>query len=237
MKLSAPIYRLKRQAKRLSQERAITHNDALNTIARREGFRRWSLLAARYAQYSPAGDVLSALNPGDLVLLGARPGHGKTLLGLELVARTVRTGNQAAFFTLDYTLADVAERFAALGLDLDSNRTGLTLDTSDGICAGYIIDRLRAAPRGTVVVVDYLQLLDQDRSKPVLAEQVSALKSFADRAGVVLVLISQIDRSYDPEAKPVPDMADVRLPNPVDLGVFTKTIFLNNGDVDLQAVA
>ncbi len=237
MKLSAPIYRLKRQAKLLSRERTIPLNEALNDVARQEGFRTWSLLAARHAQSDPASEILGTLTPGDLVLLGARPGHGKTLLGLELVAKAVKAGKHAAFFTLDFTETDVGERFAALGVDAGTSDTTLTVDTSDEICADYIIDRLRAAPRGTVIVVDYLQLLDQNRSKPVLAEQVSALKSFADRAGVVLVLISQIDRSYDPGAKPVPGLSDVRLPNPVDLTVFTKTIFLNNGDVDLQAVA
>jgi hypothetical protein len=50
------------------------------------------------------------------------------------------------------------------------------LDTSDAISADLIIKRLKAAPPGTTVVVDYLQLLDQQRQKPALADQVSVLQ-------------------------------------------------------------
>ena len=87
------------------------------------------------------------------------------------------------------------------------------------------------------MVVDYLQLLDQKREKPELAVQVSALRSFASKAGLVIVLISQIDRSYSPSEKALPDIADVRLPNPLDLTLFTKTCFLNDGEVRFEEVA
>ena len=89
---------------------------------------------------------------------------------------------------------------------------------------------------GTLVVVDYLQLLDQKRENPELMVQVRALQSFARDRGLIFVFISQIDRSYDPLKKPCPDLEDVRLPNPLDLSLFTKTCFLNNGEVQFRAV-
>ena len=55
-------------------------------------------------------------------------------------------------------------------------------------------------------------------------------------APVIVLFISQIDRSYDPAAKPFPDLKDVRLPNPLDLRLFDKTCFLNNGEVRFRAV-
>ncbi len=237
MRLSAPIYRLKRDAKRLSRRQDLPLNAALNRIAQQEGFASWSLLAARFAGQSPAGRVLSALVPGDLVLLAARPGHGKTIMGLEMVARTVAGGQPAAFFTLEYTREEASERLTALDPEMGGRGSLLTLDTSDGICAGHIAARMAEAERGTVVVVDYLQLLDQDRRKPPLVEQVAALKAWADAAGVIVVLISQVDRAYDPVAKELPDLADIRLPNPVDLCLFSKAVFLNDGEVRLAKVA
>ena len=81
------------------------------------------------------------------------------------------------------------------------------------------------------MVIDYLQLLDQRRETPELMVQVLALKSFAKERGLILVFISQIERSYDPSAKPCPDLGDVRLPNPLDLKLFDKTCFLNDGEV------
>ena len=236
MNLSVPIYQLKRQAKLLSRHDGVPLHEALNSIAKQEGFQSWSLLAARHAESGPAAKILAALEIGDLVLLGARPGHGKTLMGLELIVETIKSGNQAAFYSLEYTENELSEQFAALGADVTASGDMLTMDTSDDICADYIIELLSNAPRGTVVVVDYLQLLDQNRARPVLATQISALKSFAETAGVIIVMISQIDRSYDPIAKPLPDVSDVRLPNSLDLNLFTKTIFLNDGAANLQAV-
>jgi replicative DNA helicase len=237
MKLSTPIYRLKRQAKQLSCEDTVPLNEALNRIAKREGFESWGLLAALHAKRSSATKILAALSSGDLVLLGARPGHGKTLMGLELIVEAIKTGNCAAFYSLEYIEKEVAERFATLGVDINASSDALTFDTSDEISADYIINQLKTAPEGTVVVIDYLQLLDQDRGKPTLKAQVAALKSFVEKAGLIVIMLSQIDRSYDATIKALPDMADVRLPNPLDLTLFTKTVFLNNRGVNLQAVS
>jgi replicative DNA helicase len=237
MKLSAPIFRLKRRAKLLSRENAVPLSEALNSIAKQEGFQSWSQLAARHARSSPATKILSALIPGDLVLLGARPGHGKTLMGLELILQSVKSGNHAAFYSLEYTKREIDERLSALGATISASNDVVPFDTSDEICANYIVRQLSSAPRGTVVVIDYLQILDQKRANPMLAAQIAVLKDFADMAGLIVILISQIDRSYDPGIKSLPDLADVRLPNPLDLNLFTKTIFLNEGAVQFQAVA
>ena len=97
--------------------------------------------------------------------------------------------------------------------------------------------QLAAAPRGTLVVIDYLQLLDQKRENPALMVQVRTLDAFARERGLIFVFISQIDRSYDPATKPCPDLADVRLPNPLDLTLFSKTCFLNNGAIEFRAAS
>ena len=89
MKLSAPLYRLKRRARGLSREQGIPLHAALDRVAVAEGFARWSLLASRHAARGPAGWLSERLQPGSLMLLGARPGQGKTLLGIELAAAWV----------------------------------------------------------------------------------------------------------------------------------------------------
>jgi hypothetical protein len=52
MSLSAPIYVLKRKAKLLSREADIPLNQALNRIAKNEGFDSWSLLIRRSSKKS-----------------------------------------------------------------------------------------------------------------------------------------------------------------------------------------
>jgi hypothetical protein len=237
MKLSAPVYRLKRKARELARKDAIPLHLALDRVAVGEGFGAWSLLAAKSAETLSAEGLLARLEPGDLLLIGARPGHGKTLLSLRLAVEAMKAGRRAVFFTLEYTARDVLGRFRALGVDPARFEALFSFDDSDAISAHYIMRALAEAPRGTLAIVDYLQLLDQRRGNPELGIQISALKAFAQEKGVILAFISQIDRSYDPAAKPCPDLSDVRLPNPLDLSLFSKSCFLNEGEVSFQAAS
>lgn len=237
MKLSAPIYHLKRRAKRLSRDEGIPLHAALDRIAATEGFSAWSMLAAKAAAMTPANKLFPQFEPGDLVLVGARPGQGKTLMSLELAVEAMKSGHRAAFFSLEYTQRDVLDRLRAIGVDPAQFDKLFEVDCSDAINADYVVKQMAAASRGTVVVIDYLQLLDQRRENPDLTAQVRVLKSFARDKGLIVVFISQIDRSYDPAIKPCPDISDVRLPNPLDLSLFDKTCFLNNAEVQFRAAS
>jgi replicative DNA helicase len=236
MRLSAPLYRLKRNARRLSRERKIPLVQALDEIARQEGCKSWSLLAARLSAEAPTARLFGQLRQGDLLLVGARPGHGKTLLGLELALEAIKSGARGKFFSLEYALQDVQDCLGAIGTDPGKLAGFFEFGGSDAISADYLIKALADSPRGTLVVIDYLQLLDQRRDRPALMIQVKALKAFAAERGLILVFLSQIDRSYDPSEKPCPGLDDVRLPNPLDLTLFNKACFLNNGEISFQAV-
>ncbi len=236
MKLSAPIYQLKRRAKLLSRTDTIPLHQALDRIAQEEGFTAWSLLASQHETQLLTGPILSQLAEGDLLLIGARPGHGKTLLGLQLLLDAVRESRKATFFTLEYTEQQTMKRIHALP-EGEALGEKIEIVTSDEISADYVMRHLTGAPRGTVGVIDYLQILDQQRSKPGLSEQVSALQTFARQTGIVLAFISQIDRSFETDGKGLPDLADVRLPNRLDLTLFDKACFLHNREVQLQHVA
>lgn len=237
MKLSAPIYHLKRRAKRLSRDEGIPLHAALDRVAATEGFSAWSLLAANSAALTPANKLFPQFRPGDLVLVGARPGHGKTLMSLELAVEAMKSGHRAAFFTLEYKQEDVLDRLRAIGVEPAQFDKQFEVDCSDAISADYVVKQMATSPRGTFVVIDYLQLLDQRRENPDLTVQVRTLKSFARDKGLIVVFISQIDRSYDPATKPCPDLDDIRLPNPLDLKLFDKTCFINNAEVQFRAAS
>ena len=231
MKLSAPAYRLKRQARQLSRENDIPLHQALDRIARQEGYASWSLLAARLAKRSPASRLLAGFQPGDLVLLAARPGHGKTQLGLEIAVEAATAGRHAVFFTLEYAAHDIERLFDGIGCDRPSTGDRLGLDTSDEISGDYIVERLSSLPAPAVAVIDYLQLLDQDRSKPELDRQLSRLEAYARESGTILVLLSQVDRRFESKPGGMPGLDDIRQPNAIDLGRFTRTCFLNDGEM------
>ena len=236
MRLSAPIYVLKRQAKALARERGIALHAALDHIAANSGFRNWSHLASSHVS-RPAEEILRQLRAGDVMLLGARLGQGKTLLGLELAYAAARAGRKAYFFTLDFNENDVLGRLQTLGIDPKSARGSLVIDTSDDICADHIIDRMGEPEAGTLVVIDYLQLLDQKRANPAVGAQIVKLRTHAQSSGAIMVAISQIDRRFDLDARAMPGLKDVRLPNPIDLALFNKTCFINDGEIQFEQAA
>lgn len=232
MRLSAPIYRLKQQAKMLARNTPLPLHEALDRTAQSEGFTCWSHLAAAFAKRSPAQKILTQLRAGDLLLLGARPGQGKTLLGLELAARANEIDRQGHFFSLDYTTQDIHQRLSKLGLQTAAER--LRIDTSDTICGAHIATALAQTDGPVLAVVDFLQLLDQRRSTPPLNEQISALHSFAQESGAILLFVAQIDRTFDLRDEVMPGPDDIRLPNPLDLTLFSGFCFLHRGEVNLR---
>jgi len=233
MKFTAPIFILKQHAKALSRREKIPLHEALDRIAAREGFNAWSLLAAKAVSDRPSERFLAQLDPGDLALIAARPGQGKTLLSLELAVETMRRGNRAAFFTLEFTHADVAECFKIMDEKLSIFTDRLLIDDSDQICADYIATRLASAPAKMLVIIDYLQLLDQKRLNASVADQIQRLKALARERQLIIVCLSQIDRRYDACKQPFPGFGDVRLPNPLDIGLFNHACFLNRGRLQL----
>ncbi len=237
MRLSAPIYRLKRDARLLARNKGLPLHAALDRTARNEGFQSWSHLASSSRQASPAATILSGLRAGDLLIVAARPGQGKTLLGLELAALAETVGRTGFFFTLDYHDREVADRLAELGGDRSFDANAVVVDTSDDISAGQIIHRLDEVDGPALLVVDYLQLLDQRRANPSLDHQIRSLRRYVTETGAICVILSQIDRMFDLSGKSMPDKSDIRLPNPVDLSVFDKVCFLNNGEIDIDMAA
>jgi replicative DNA helicase len=237
MVLSAPIHQLKRKARLMSRTERIPLHAALDRIAAEEGYRSWSLLAAKQPGMRSVRALWPLLEPGDFVLIAGRPGQGKTLASLALLAEAMRAGRRGVFLTLEYTSADVLSRLRAIDIEPSDFTDLFDCDCSDAISAGYIVQRLADAPRGTVAVIDYLQLLDQRRDTPELALQIKTLQAFARERGLILVFLSQIDRSYEGSGKPFPEIADIRLPNPLDLALFDKTCFVNRGEARFRAAA
>lgn len=237
MKFSAPIYILKQKAKAIARKDGIPLHDALDRIAKQEGLGSWSLLAAKWNADRASTSLLRLLQPGELVLLAARPGQGKTLLSIGLAAEWMERGNRAAFFTLEFTQADVLRCFDILEKDIRGFAGLFTVDDSDAISADYIVAKPGCASPNMFIVVDYLQLLDQRRENPTLADQVMQLKHFARRHQAIIVCLSQVHRRYDPAIKPLPTLTDIRLPNTLDLRLFDKACFLSRGKVQVRAVA
>ena len=67
------------------------------------------------------------------MLLGARPGHGKTQLSLELTVGAMKSGRKGVFFTLEYSVTDILDLFKRIGEDPAVFRHAFEFDASDDI--------------------------------------------------------------------------------------------------------
>ncbi len=231
---STPIHRLKKQARELARQQNIRLHEALDRVAQQQGYRRWSLLMAKSTldqKNQPRFD------PGELILVGARPRQGKTTFFFEALWQAMQRGAQTALFSLEYTHTDVLNHFVQLNLSPADYADHFVFHDSDHICADYIIRALDTFPSGSLVVIDYLQLLDQRRNHPALADQIYALNTFARQRKITMLIISQIDRRYDPDTAACPTLDHVRLPNPVDLSLFSQACFMHAGEVQFTTPA
>ena len=109
--------------------------EALDEIAKTEGFSSWSLLLAKSKELIPKTqeDILNYLNPGDLMLIGARPGLGKTTFTLQILLQAVKEKRQCYFFSLEYSRRDLAAKLADLDESIGQNNPFIHFDFSDEI--------------------------------------------------------------------------------------------------------
>lgn len=228
MSISQPVHKLKSHAKKLKQEKSISMTDALNLVAQKEGYSSWSLLMSKLKLPENDREILNYLNPGDLVIIGARPGVGKTSFSIGQLVQAIQAAQAKHFyFSLAEVHRDVAGRMALYDQNIGYNEKKFLLDYSDNISAEYIINRTSDIEKGSLVFVDYLQLLDEKRTNPELQIQIEQLKDYAVKTGAIFIFISQVDREVEYRIDKKPQLEDIRLPNPLDLKLFNKIILLH----------
>lgn len=235
MKLSSPIHILKRNAKKLKKEQGMTMSQALDEVAKNEGFSSWSLLVSKKDELFPSkySETLNFFNNGDLVLIGARPGVGKTSFTMGLFVKAIEQKRPKGFcFTLAETHKDLARRIATYNESIGQNDDLFELNYSNDICADFIISVTNNQVQpGSIIIVDYLQLLDEKRVNPPLQDQIQSLKVFAKEKGCIIIFLSQINREIEYKVNQRPTVDDIRLPNPLDINLLNKIIFLYR-DID-----
>lgn len=129
--------------------------------------------------------MLLGLRPGQMVVVGARPGVGKTSFALNLAVNAAADGASVAFFSLEMSKVEIAQRLLSSqsGVSLqdiraarirdnqwpmllqatdDLSRLDIMIDDTPGTTVTEIRAKARRMLHGKelgVVIVDYLQLL------------------------------------------------------------------------------
>ena len=171
-------------------------------------------------------------------MFGARPGVGKTVVGLQLAWEIARN-EDVLFFSLEMDKSSLLNRVVAgeLNITLDAiersnisptqvkarddlimtNQNRLIISDKGGQTVaqirGYIL-AVMSKRQVKVVVVDYLQLITAANPRAPKYEQISQisvdLKNLAKELGVPIVALAQLNRRVDNKPDDKPNASDLR---------------------------
>ena len=190
--------------------------------------------------FSGLDRMLVQMGKGDLVIVGARPGMGKTSFALNIATNVAKSSKKSvAIFSLEMSGEQLVTRIISSEALVDSHslRTGqLSPEDWDNIadvisslsgCDIYIDDtsaitttemksKLRRLPNLGLVVIDYIGLMQTTANTDNRAQQVGEisrnLKIMAKDFGIPIVCCAQLNRGTEsrPGAGKRPTLADLR---------------------------
>ncbi len=188
---------------------------------------------------SAVDKVTTGLNRSDLILIGARPGMGKTSFALNICENVAKLARKkVVFFSLEMTKEQLAQRMlsSSAGIPSIKMRTG-QLDTDEwsrlgsaaailSECQIYFDDtsnitvpemkaRVRRLKNVDVVIIDYLQLMTSGKRNESRVQEVSeitrSLKLMAKDLAIPVITLAQLSRSTEARGKSHrPQLADLR---------------------------
>ena len=183
--------------------------------------------------------MITGLNKSDLIILGARPGMGKTSFALNIVRNVaVNTSRTVCFFSLEMTRDQLAQRMLSseAGIKSEKLRTGeldedewtrlaqagdslskadIYFDETSSITVPEMKAKLRRMKKVDLVVIDYLGLMHSARQIDNRVQEISEitrnLKIMAKELKVPVIACAQLSRGTEAKGKShKPALSDLR---------------------------
>ncbi|MCA9934711.1 MAG: replicative DNA helicase [Ardenticatenaceae bacterium] len=185
--------------------------------------------------------ILGGLNKSDLIILASRPGMGKTSLQNAIVLTAARRyGKRIAMFNLEMSGEQLVQRMIAAETRIDSQRlrrgdlqehewpifmeaigrlseARIFIDDTPSITPNQLRTKCRRlyAEHGLdLVIIDYLQLMQAERSTNNRVQEISeisrALKGLARELDVPVVAAAQLSRAVEQRQDKHPQLSDLR---------------------------
>ncbi len=188
--------------------------------------------------FSALDNVIVGLGNSDLVLIGARPGMGKTAFAMNIaVEAALKTKKAVCIFSLEMSAEQLARRMLSSEAQIDGykllsgkldkedwnalahatsrlSETNLLIDDTPGITVSAMKSKLRRVKNLGLVVVDYLQLMQEDRRHENRVQEVAdisrSLKLLAKELNVPVVCCAQLSRGPEGRNDKRPMLSDLR---------------------------
>ena len=188
--------------------------------------------------FSGVDNLLAGMGDSDLVLIGARPGMGKTSFALNIATNVaLQTKKKVCLFSLEMSAEQLVSRVISSEAMVDSYalRTGkldnkqwddiaaatsklagcdILIDDTSGISVTAMKAKLRRITNLGLVVIDYLQLMQSDRRSDNRVQEVAdisrALKIMAKELNVPVICCAQLSRGPESRTDKRPMLSDLR---------------------------
>ena len=188
--------------------------------------------------YGDLDTTLAGIGQSDLVLVGARPGMGKTSFCLNIATNVAKqTGKNVCIFSLEMSSEQLVQRMLSSYAMVDSYnmRTGrlstqdwqklansvvdlagvnVLIDDTPNITVSGMKAKLRREGKIGLVVIDYLQLMQGDKHTDNRVQEVADisrnLKLLAKELHVPVICCSQLSRGTEGRTSKRPMLSDLR---------------------------
>lgn len=188
--------------------------------------------------FSVLDNVIVGMGDADLVLIGARPGMGKTAFAMNIATEAAFKSKKAvAVFSLEMSAEQLVTRMLSSEAQIDSFKmrsgtltsedwkalahassrlaeTDILIDDTPGIGVAAMKSKLRRVKNLGLVVIDYLQLMQGDRHVENRVNEVGeisrGLKLLAKELRVPVICCAQLSRGPEGRTDKRPMLSDLR---------------------------
>lgn len=189
--------------------------------------------------FSDLDNTLVGMGKGELLLVGARPGMGKTSFCLNIAANVARqTGQTVCIFSLEMSNEELVSRMLASEGMVDSYNirsgklspeewqklahasamlaeTNILIDDTTGITVTGMRSKLRRVKNLGLVVIDYLQLMQSDTRKndnrvQEVGDISRNMKILAKELRIPVICCAQLSRGPESRTDKRPMLSDLR---------------------------
>ena len=188
--------------------------------------------------FSGLDNVLAGMGNSDLILVGARPGMGKTSFAMNIATNIAKSSQKnVCVFSLEMSAEQLASRMLSSEALVDSyairsgnlstdqykkladaaadlSESNILIDDTTGITVTRMKAKLRRVKNLGLVVVDYLQLMQGERNSDNRVLEVGdisrGLKILAKELKIPVICCAQLSRGPESRTDKRPMLSDLR---------------------------
>lgn len=143
------------------------------------------------------------LRGGTLTFLTGRPGMGKSSLAFQIAGNVAKIGKRVLLVNLETSKKGVRDKMSKQGFESSNNN--LIVCDEPNISVDFLTQKVTSAEKVDVIFIDYIQLMQGERS-----DVISGLKCLAEKMNVPIVVVSMLGRDADGVTDILPLMESVR---------------------------